>query len=152
MKVWLKRIGLGLVAVFLLIQIVPYGRDHDQPPVSAEPDWDSARTRELAVNTCFDCHSNETEWPWYSNVAPVSWLVQYDVDEGREKLNFSEWDTPQEEAEESAETVREGEMPPKKYVFLHPAADLSDTEEQDLIDGLVATFGDEEGGDEGGED
>ena len=79
------------VAIFLLIQLIPYGRDHTNPAVVAEPAWDLPETRALAVRACFDCHSNETIWPWYSNVAPISWLVQRDVDEGREKLNFSEW-------------------------------------------------------------
>jgi hypothetical protein len=59
-----------------------YGRDHSNPPVRIEPRWDRARTRELAVRACFDCHSNQTRWPWYSHVAPISWLVQHDVEEG----------------------------------------------------------------------
>ena len=91
--------GLVVLGIFALIQAVPYGRSHTNPPVTAEAPWDSARTRELAVRACYDCHSNETTWPWYSNVAPMSWLVQRDVDEGRGVLNFSEWDQPQAEAE-----------------------------------------------------
>jgi Haem-binding domain len=79
--------------------------------VSAEPAWDSPKTRALAVTACFDCHSNETAWPWYTNVAPMSWLTQRDVDEGRDALNFSEWDRPQD-AEDVSEVIREGEMPP----------------------------------------
>ena len=66
------------------------------PPVTQEPKWDSARTRQLAADSCFDCHSNLTKWRWYSNVAPMSWLVQSDVDGGRAALNFSEWDKPQD--------------------------------------------------------
>jgi hypothetical protein len=136
---------VALIGGLLVIQLVPYGRDHDNPPVVAEPAWDSAQTRELAVRACFDCHSNETVWPWYSNVAPVSWLVQRDVDEGREHLNYSEWNRPQE-GEESAETVREGSMPPTSYLLTHPDARLSDAELAALTDGLAATFGDEGGG------
>jgi hypothetical protein len=60
------------VVVFVAIQLVPYGRDHTNPPVTAEPRWDSPQTRTLAVSACFDCHSNETAWPWYTNVAPFS--------------------------------------------------------------------------------
>ena len=61
------RIGLfSLIGAFLLIQVIPYGRDHSNAPVTAEPAWNSPRTRELAVAACFDCHSNETEWPWYT--------------------------------------------------------------------------------------
>jgi hypothetical protein len=76
----------------------------------------------------------------------VSWLVQRDVDEGREELNYSEWNRPQE-GEESAETVREGSMPPSIYLLTHPEARLTDAQLAALADGLAATFGDEnEGG------
>ena len=79
---------LVVSGLFLLaIQLIPYGRAHANPPVLAEPAWDSPATRDLAVRACFDCHSNETVWPWYSNIAPVSWLVQRDVDGGRNKAN-----------------------------------------------------------------
>jgi hypothetical protein len=139
-----RRLLLGLVGLLvvgmLAIQLVPYGRDHTNPPVTREPTWDSATTRSLAVTACFDCHSNETAWPWYTNVAPVSWLVQHDVDEGREALNFSEWDRPQE-ADEAAEAVAEREMPPDIYVLLHPDARLSDADRDLLIHGLTSTFG-----------
>ena len=81
---------LFLVGVLglLVIQLIPYGREHSNPAVVSEPPWDSPATRAFAVTACFDCHSNETEWPWYSNIAPMSWLVQRDVDEGRQHLNF----------------------------------------------------------------
>jgi len=138
---FLKPALLGAAALVALIQLVPYGRDHSNPPVSAEPAWDSPATRELAKRACFDCHSNETAWPWYSHVAPVSWLVQRDVDEGRSKLNFSEWNRPQDEADEAAEQVREGEMPMWIYLPTHPDARLSDADKQALIQGLEATFG-----------
>ena len=131
----------GLVLALLLVQLVPYGRHHTNPPGRREPVWDSARTRELAVRACFDCHSNETQWPWYTHVAPVSWLTQHDVDEGRRELNFSEWDRPQKEARESAKTVREGSMPPWFYMLPRPHARLSTAERDALIAGLEATFG-----------
>jgi hypothetical protein len=132
--------GLSLVGVLILIQFIPYGRDHSNPPVSAEPAWDSPETRALTVAACFDCHSNETVWPWYTNIAPFSWLTQRDVEEGRETLNFSEWDGPQREADETFETIQEGEMPPWYYAILHSDARLSEEEKQRLIDGLRATF------------
>ena len=100
---------LGLAALFALIQIVPYGRDHTNPSGGHPIKWDSARTQRLMRGACMDCHSNETEWPWYSNVAPVSWLVQNDVDEGRRGLNLSTGDP---EVDEMIETIREGSMPP----------------------------------------
>jgi len=142
-------IGVGvLVLLFAIIQVVPYGRDHSNPAVRQEPAWDSPETRALAVDACFDCHSNQTSWPWYSNVAPVSWLVQRDVDNGRDALNFSEWDREQE-SEDAAEAVQEGRMPPDYYGWLHPKARLSSSERQALIRGLQAMFGAGEG--EGGE-
>jgi hypothetical protein len=97
----------------LAIQLVPYGRDHANPPVVAEPQWDSPKTRELAVRVCFDCHSNETVWPWYSTVAPFSWLIWPDVARERAKGNWSEWGLGfDDESRGSAETVRDHSMPP----------------------------------------
>jgi len=141
-KTWIVRGLLILVGLLLVIQLVPYGRDHTNPAVVAEPAWDSPQTRELAVRACFDCHSNESKWPWYSNVAPVSWLVQHDVEEGRHKLNFSEWG-PGSEGHEAAETVREGSMPPPVYMLTHPDARLTDAETAALVAGFAATLGDE---------
>ena len=131
---WVVLAGAVLLVV---IQVLPFGRDHANPPVQKEPPWDAPDTRELAIRACFDCHSNQTVWPWYAHVAPISWLVQRDVYEGRKELNFSEWDRPQKEARESAGTVRKGSMPPWYY----PWARLTATERQALIRGLEATFG-----------
>jgi hypothetical protein len=136
-----KAALLVVAALVLVIQLVPYGRAHSNPRVVQEPAWDSPSTRELAVRACFDCHSNETRWPWYSNVAPFSWLLQRHVDEGRRVLNFSEWQRPYEEAGESARTVLEGEMPLRSYLLLHPAASLTEAEKQSLARGLAATLG-----------
>lgn len=135
----------GLLGMLLVIQIVPYGRDHRNPPTTMNVQWDTPRTEDLARRACYDCHSNETKWPWYASVAPVSWRIQAHVTEGREKLNFSTFDRPQDEAEESAETVEKGEMPPLDYLLAHPEARLSATEKQDLIAGLTATLGGESG-------
>lgn len=129
------------IAVVAIMQAVPYGRSHTNPPVAAEPAWDSPTTRALAVRACFDCHSNETGWPWYSNIAPVSWLIQSDVNSGRETLNFSEWDRPQESALEAAAAAQSGEMPPFQYRLIHPKARLSAAEKAALVRGLVATLG-----------
>ncbi|MEZ4502480.1 MAG: heme-binding domain-containing protein [Dehalococcoidia bacterium] len=128
------------LAVGLVIQLVPYGRDHSNPPITGEPTWDSAQTRDLADRACFDCHSNEVEWPWYSNIAPVSWLVQSDVEGARHILNFSEFDRPQR-VREAVETVREGSMPPFQYLIAHPNARLSAEEKDQLAAGLAATLG-----------
>ena len=123
------------VVVFALIQLIPYGRSHKNPPVVLEPAWD-AQARAIAKKACFDCHSNETVWPWYSNIAPVSWLVQRDVDEGRSKLNFSDWGHNVRSVAEIADEIQGGDMPPGQYKLLHPAAKLTDAERQTLIQGL----------------
>ena len=140
MRKWLLRMALAVVALVVLVQLVPYGRDHKNPPVLAQPSWDSARTRALAKDACFDCHSNVTTWPWYSNVAPVSWLVYQHVVDGRRSLNFSEWNRPQDGAGDAIEVISSRDMPPTYYTLLHPKARLSSTERAHLIAGLVATF------------
>lgn len=130
----------GLITLFALIQAVPYGRDHSNPPVTAGPTWDSSRTKQLLADACGDCHSNLTRWPWYTNVAPFSWLAQKDVDEGREAVNLSELGRTEVEIEEMAEVIRSGEMPPWQYRVLHGAARLSDQEKEALIAGLAASL------------
>jgi hypothetical protein len=125
---------IGLI-LFALVQLVPYGRRHKNPPVVQEPNWD-AQTRAIAKKACFDCHSNEVVWPWYSNVAPVSWLVQRDVDEGRRAMNFSEWGRNGLDAGEIAEVIQEGEMPPAQYKLMHPTARLTAAEKEVMIQGL----------------
>lgn len=133
-------------AVFLLLQFLPVGGTGDNPPPVAEPDWDSDQTRALAERACFDCHSNQTGWPWYAAAAPVSWLVRGDVAEGRAHLNFSDWNQSHADHEhgshtpqELVEAVRDGAMPPAAYLLLHPAARLSAAEREALIAGLMAT-------------
>jgi hypothetical protein len=150
----MRRMLVGIVVLVVVagaaIQAVPYGRAHINPPVRIEPAWNSEATRALAIRACFDCHSNQTVWPWYSNIAPISWLVQRDVDEGRQALNFSEWNRPQKEARESAKTIRKGEMPPWLYAIPGSSARLSPAEKDALIAGLTATLGSTKAGREGG--
>lgn len=133
-------IALGaFVASLALIQLIPVGRNHTNPPIVQEPNWNSPRTRELAARACFDCHSNETVWPWYSNIAPVSWLVYHDVLEGREHLNFSDWSNQRgagADPGEAAQAISGGQMPPSYYLLIHPDARLSEAEKQELIQGL----------------
>lgn len=145
---WLLGGLLVVVLLLILIQFLPFGRVVN-PPVTAEPAWDSPRTRELAARACFDCHSNESRRQWY-HVAPASWLVAHDVAEAREHLNFSQWDRPQKDADEAAEEVAEGEMPLRIYLLVHPEARLSDAERAELVRGLRATVG-RGGGNGGGE-
>jgi mono/diheme cytochrome c family protein len=125
------------LAVFVLLQLVPYGRDHGTPIVE-EVDplaWPTADAEDAFIGACADCHSNDTEWPWYSNVAPVSWMVQHDVDEGRGAWNVSEGDAV-DEAEDAIELIESGDMPPFPYPLAHPDAELSDEEKAALIAAL----------------
>ena len=135
----LLLVVLVAVGAFAAIQLVPYGRDHTNPPITAEPAWDTRRTEALARDACFACHSNETQWPWYTSVAPVSWLTQRDVDDGRATLNFSEWNRVQFELQDIGEVVRDGEMPPTQYTLVHGEARLTDAERRQLAAGLEAT-------------
>jgi Haem-binding domain len=138
---WFKAllVGLaGIVGLFALMQLVPYGRTHSNPAVIQEPPWDSPRTRELAVRACFNCHSNQTTWPWYANVAPLSWVVQFDVDVARSVVNFSEWNRTYELAPSSGLSVMTGNMPTLKYRMAHREANLTEQETLDLARGLNA--------------
>jgi len=143
-------IGGGVVVaalvVFGLIQLVPTGVSYTNPPVVSEPQWDSPQTRVLAQRACFDCHSNETAWPWYTHIAPISWLTARDVMEGRSRLNFSTWGQPtsgrgeRTNARELVRAVQDGSMPPAIYLPLHPSARLTAAEQQQLVAGFMATF------------
>ena len=133
-----------IILLVIIIQFIPYGKNHTNPSVVAEPAWDSPQTRALFFRACSDCHSNETTWPWYSNVAPGSWLIQHDVNEGREHFNISKWGVQnRNEGDEAAEEVKEGEMPPWFYVIAHSHAGLSKNEKDQFIAGLLKTFNEE---------
>lgn len=129
---------LILVVIFAGLQLIRPSVINRNPPVVQEPAWPSPRVRELAQRACFDCHSNQTVWPWYAKIAPVSWLVANDVVEGRSRLNFSEWGSRPSEPHEMAGVVLEGEMPLPIYLIMHPAARLSAAEKQELATGLGA--------------
>lgn len=122
---------LGVLALTAVgIQFVPV--DRSNPPVEQEVPA-SAEVRAILRRACYDCHSNETVWPWYSRVAPVSWLVAYDVSEGRRELNFSMWNRLKPEKQtkmlgEAWEEVEKGEMPLWFYLPTHPEARLSNAD------------------------
>jgi hypothetical protein len=130
-----------VVAGILLISAIALLLENN-PPVVQEPPWDSPQTRALAVRACFDCHSNQTRWPWWTKVPGGSWLSVADTIRGRRALNFSEWGVASgREGEgrggnEMARVIEDGSMPPWYYVILHPDAVLSDSEKQQLITGL----------------
>jgi len=131
---------VGGIVLLGLIQLLPIGRDHTNPAVVSEPQWSSPEARALAKEHCFQCHSNETEWPWYSNIAPASWLIQFDVNEGRDKFNFSDWNSNSEKLDELTEVIQEGEMPPIQYWIFHPNSHLNDQQKQELIDALNSSI------------
>ena len=140
MKKIVLYVVVGGIVLLGLIQLLPIGRDHTNPAVVSEPQWSSPEARALAKEHCFQCHSNETEWPWYSNIAPASWLIQFDVNEGRDKFNFTNWNSNSEELDELTEVIQEGEMPPIQYWIFHPNSHLNDQQKQELIDALNSSI------------
>ena len=132
----LGKITIGLILTGAVLQLAPFGRDHSNPTVMQEPRWDSPQTRALAKRACYNCHSNETVWPWYSNIAPVSWLTQRDVNQGRAHLNFSEWNDPMNQPDDVIEEIQAGNMPPWFYLPMHPEAKLTKAERTALVQGL----------------
>jgi hypothetical protein len=128
-------IAVAVLAVFGGIQFVPTTRTN--PPVQSDVTAPAA-VKAILRDACYDCHSNETRWPWYSRVAPVSWLVTDHVNEGREDLNFSEW--PVFDFEEQAlafkdirEQVSGKKMPLRSYRILHSEARLSDAQRDTIL-------------------
>jgi cytochrome c551/c552 len=138
MKKIIKIAAIAVVVLLIVIQFIPIS--HADPAVTREIKWDSAQTKELAQRACFDCHSNDTVWPWYSYVAPLSWRIASHVNDGRRHLNFSEWDRPNARSEEIIEQISSGRMPTWDYLLLHPEARLTQAEQQTLIDGLKQTL------------
>lgn len=128
--------------LFVAAQLVPYGWAKPNPPVERDAPWPDAESARLARAACYGCHSNETDWPVYSYVAPMSWLVRADVESGRDELNFSEWDDG--DADDAAERIEDGSMPPSRYSLVHPDARLSDDEKARLIAALEAMEDDDD--------
>lgn len=147
MKVWQYGLG-GLAVIGLAIQLVP----NELPAVEAANSGDligsgivSEEISGILKTSCYDCHSNETKYPWYSYVAPVSWLVSKDVREGREELNFSTWQDYDmmeklEKLDDIAIEVGEGEMPMGIYTAIHSSAKLDDAQRQLIVEWAEATM------------
>jgi hypothetical protein len=138
---------LGMLLILVAIQFVPV--DRLNPPVEAEVPA-PANVRVILRRACYDCHSNETAWPWYSQVAPFSWLIAYDVHKGREELNFSTWNriTTQQQVKklkESWKEVAEGEMPPWFYMSVHRDAILLAEDRTALRNWALSTAAEPEG-------
>ena len=137
-KALIITVIIGL-ALFVLIQFVPINRNN--PPTISEPNWSSPEARTLVLKNCGQCHSNNTEWPWYSYIAPASWLINFDVVRGREEFNFSDWNNSPGYIGDLVEAINEGEMPPIQYTLFHPGAKLDAQEKQALIDALTSSLG-----------
>ena len=132
-----RRSVIIAVGVILIAgaQFVPVERTN--PPVTGEPVLGPA-LGDVLRGACYDCHSNETRWPWYSRVAPISWLMADHVKEGRRHLNFSHWPTIDFELQdqflrEIGEEISEGHMPPRSYQLIHGEARLSPAQKQRLL-------------------
>ena len=137
----ITKIGIGLLVVFIAIQFIPANRD--MPRVGPDADFLSISTMDTQLKTlvetaCYDCHSYQTRYPWYTKVAPVSWWIQGHINGGREHLNFSTWHSlpagkKSHKLEECAEEIISGHMPPKSYRFMHKETAWSETEKEKLV-------------------
>lgn len=131
-----RRAAAAAIAVAALIQLVPVRRDN--PPVRSEVEAPRP-VKAILERSCYDCHSNRTRWPWYSHVAPVSWLVAHDVHEGRDEVNFSDWpafdfEKQDDLLEHIGKQVDRRKMPLPIYLSMHPRARLSDEERRIVVD------------------
>jgi mono/diheme cytochrome c family protein len=142
MKRILQIVGVCAVGL-LLIQLIPFGHTRTNPPAVAEPNWSSGQARTLVKEHCFQCHSNETHWTWYTNIAPGSWLIAMDVIEGRQHFNFSDWKHKPGELDEMVGAIQSGEMPPIQYWIFHPSARMNAQQKQDLIQALETSVNNE---------
>lgn len=141
-RLTLKNISIFFIFLFLLIQ--SFRIDKTTQPVDLAKDFivvtsanaEVANTLKIA---CYDCHSNQPKFPWYTNVAPFSWWVKHHINEGSHHLNFSEWGTYSEKRknhklEECIEMVEEGEMPLGTYTWMHKEAKLTDAQKLQLVE------------------
>ena len=138
----IKKVLIVLLVVLVIIQF--FRIDKINPPIDATINLIQVvevptTVQEILNSACFDCHSNETAYPWYTNVAPLSWWIKDHIDEGRDELNFSEWGSYSDKRrlhkiDELGEMVSEGEMPLKSYVIAHREADLSDAQRNTLLE------------------
>jgi len=138
----LKKILFWTVIVFVAIQLIPV--DRTNKPVDKKNNFvdiynSPPEIRAILKNACYDCHSNETNYPRYAYVAPISWAVKDHINEGREHLNFSVWGAYNKELKEnvlqkSTEAVQNYEMPMPSYIDYHPKANLTRQQRQELAD------------------
>ena len=142
MRGWAVRVVLLAVALLAVAQFIPVTRTN--PPVDAAQTLSATlpippNVASILDRSCQDCHSNQTVWPWYSQVAPVSWFLANHVNEGRGEMNLSEWGRyavrrKDRKLKEICEQVTSGKMPIRTYTFLHPEAKLSGPDKKILCD------------------
>ena len=137
-----KKIFIGLALLFVVIQF--FRIDKTNPPV--DPALDIVNVvkapvvvSEMLKTSCYDCHSNESIYPWYTNIAPVSWWIKKHINEGRDELNFSEWGNysarrKDHKLDEIIELVEEEEMPLKSYLIAHGDANISTEQRAKIIE------------------
>lgn len=138
----LKNTGIALIAMLLLSQLISI--DKSIQPINASVDFISLHVKDTATaslikETCYDCHSNQPRYPWYTSVAPVSWWIKHHINEGSAHLNFSNWGNyaagkQDHKLEECVEMVLENEMPMSSYTWMHSSAKLNTKQKQHLID------------------
>ena len=138
-----------LAVAAVAIQFVPYGWWHENPPVIQDAPWPDAASEAIARESCYSCHSNETNWPLYSYVAPMSWLVRSDVEAGRDEFNLSDWSEDGDHADDAIEMIQEGAMPPDTYTMIHRDAALT-AEERDILVQALMTMSADDRDDHGG--
>ncbi len=140
-------VAMLIVAAFVSLQLIPSEkispdyRFPGNPPVNQQFQWDSPQTEQLAHSACYDCHSNETRYPWYAHVAPVSWLINDDVNFARDALNFSTWSKSDIDLQDMIDQIQDGAMPKPIYLPFHAEANLTAEQKAQFIAGLRATFG-----------
>lgn len=145
-KLSLKRIGIAFIVLFIVIQVFQINKTIT--PVNEQTDFmavtqTNPEVATILKNACYDCHSNQPTYPWYTSVAPVSWWIKNHINEGSKHLNFSIWQTytvkrKDHKLEECVEMIEEGEMPMNSYTWMHPEAKLTDAQKQLLIDWFKA--------------
>jgi cbb3-type cytochrome oxidase cytochrome c subunit len=145
-KLSLKRVGIAFIVLFIVIQVFRINKTIT--PVNEQTDFmavtqTNPEVATILKNACYDCHSNQPTYPWYTSIAPVSWWIKNHINEGSKHLNFSIWQTytvkrKDHKLEECVEMIEEGEMPMNSYTWMHPEAKLTDAQKQLLIDWFKA--------------
>ncbi len=139
-KKFFKVFSISLFISLVIIQFIPSSFSRTNPPITGEPAWDAPATRATFMKACGDCHSNETVYPWYSQIAPVSLLIEDDIRDGRRHFNISEWDKSAHGGDDAAEEVQKGSMPIGLYLLMHSEANLNAADKTKFAEGLQRTF------------